>query len=213
MPVKTFRTRIKNKIDTKVQLNNMVPLKGEIVIGGDQNNQAQISTNTNNTPYIAKIGDGETTWQNLPSLGNIIIDGHIGTLQNLGGGNALVNVTIPSGNKRYEIVDVNSSANVQNISLHLSGSSPLLSDHYVLIKNNGTSDLIFTGLTATFEAQVSNSNIYTRQDYITPGDICEVQIKIFKINGSYYISAVPQLGIMQTIHTQDGEYIWNVNRY
>lgn len=213
MPVKKFNTRIKNKIDTKTNLSAFVPMAGELVIGGETNQSSTIDTNSQAKPYIAKIGDGSTDWAHLPVLGNDTIIGQNDTYSNLGNGDARVSLTIPSGNKMYSVVEIASNANIDQIDLAFTGTSPFLGEHYVLIKNNSNADVYFNGINSAVFNTNNQATVSTRQNWIAAGDICEVQIKIFMIGNNYYLTAIPQLGIMQTITTSGDENIWNVNRY
>ena len=211
MSVKTFNTRVKNKIDRASVLttNHFVPLLGEIVIGGS--GTSSLSNNSIDSPYVAKIGDGTTEWQNLPSVAYIPLKGEAGTISG-SNGNYSIPITVPTAERVYVYEEVNSNNNVEQLTIDLTATNPYLGEHYVLIKNVGNSDIWFNGITANFGNNVT-VNINTRQDYIVAGDICEVQIKVFKISGTYYITAIPQLGINQSVTSSNGENTWNVNRF
>lgn len=209
MAVKTFNTRIKNKIDKKTTLGSLVPLKGELVIGGP--GSSSLGSNSLDDPYIAKIGDGTNSWNNLPPIGYMPLKGETTTSSNLGSGIFVTSVIIPSDERKYFYEEINSNNDVDNIQISLSGTNPYLGEHYILIKNVGNSDVLFNNVTADFGSGVT-VNINTRQDYIVAGDICELQIKIFKIGTVYYMTVIPQLGIAQTITLENNENVWNVNR-
>lgn len=210
MAVKTFNTRVKNKIDKSASLSSFVPLQGEIVIGG-QTVSGNLGTNTKENPYILKVGDGTTSWANLPSVTPVPFKGVTGSqIDSLGSGIYKVNVSLNENERTYDYEEINTQSNVSTISVQLNGT-PYLGEHYVLLKNVGNSDVWFDGLTADFGNNVT-VNINTRQDYIVAGDICEIQIKVFKISGTYYVTAIPQLGINQSITSSNGENTWNVNR-
>jgi len=210
MAVKIFNTRVKNKIDKFSSLSSFKPLKGEIVIGG-QAVSSNLGENTKDNPYIAKIGDGTNFWNDLPSMSQLPLKGYTGSqIQSLGAGNYKMNVSFTSDERKYVFEQINSQSTVSTISVQLNGI-PYLGEHYILLKNVGNSDVWFGGLTADFGNNVT-VNINTRQDYIVAGDICEIQIKVFKIGNEYYVTAIPQLGINQSITSSNGENTWYVNR-
>lgn len=210
MSVKTFNTRVKNKIDVTGSLTGFRPLLGEIVIGGASGQNGKISANQNDNPYTAKIGDGVNYWEDLPSIGNSILKGESCTVSNLGSGIGQISLTIPSGDKRYACATISAQSGVDELNIVVSGTNPMLSEHYLLIKNNGNSDIWIDSITGTFDSESATVN--TRQDYITAGDICELQIKIFKLDGRYVMTAIPQLCIHQAITVSNGENVWEINR-
>lgn len=213
MAVKTFNTRVKNKIDRIGNLSALVPLKGEIVVGGyDGPTSGVLGENTQSKPYIVKVGDGSNTWSRLPNVATNPLIGSSDSIYDMGAGIGEIRFQVPSDERKYSCVEVSSNAGIDRINIAITGSSPLLAEHYLLIKNNGNSDIYLNSVTATFENNTS-ATVNTRQDWLTAGDICEYQIKVFKIGNSYYVSAIPQLGIFQSITTSNGENTWNVNRY
>lgn len=210
MSVKTFNTRVKNKIDVDRSLIGFRPLLGELVIGGSSSQNGKISTNQNDDPYIAKIGDGVNLWEDLPSIGNSILKGESCTVTNLGSGVGQISLTIPSGDRRYAFATINTQSGIDELNIVVSGTNPMLSEHYLLIHNNGNSDIWLASITGTFDETLAK--VHTRQDYITAGDICELQIKVFKLDGGYVMTAIPQLGIHQAITVSNGENVWEINR-
>jgi len=205
MPVKTLNTRIKSKIDVTSQLTSFVPLRGEMVIGGQVSSGTTLGNNTDSKPYILKIGDGTTTWGNLPAVGTIILEGTTITSTS-SSGTASIALTIPADKKRYGYIESTFSG-IEDLNITISGTNPFLGEHYLLIKNTGTADIYLNNITASFNS--SNAIVNTRHEYITAGDICELQIKVFMIGNQYYATVIPQLGIMQSV---DVDGVWNVNR-
>lgn len=208
MAAKIFQTRIKNKIDTNTNFTNFVPLSGELVVGKSTNNNLIAS------PYIAKIGDGTSKYQDLPTLGQFPFIGSsiANNYISLSNGQLLLTLKFEDNTKNYVVQEINSNNDVSSVLLHIDeSSSPMLTEHYVLLDNKGNSDVLFNGIKC--EALFGNSSIkvYTKCDYIRAGETCEIPIKIFAISNVVYIVAIPNYSTGQDYGTVSNDGVWYVN--
>ena len=210
MPVKTFQTRVKNKIDTNTNFTNFTPLKGEITIGTSS------STNSLNTPYIAKIGDGVTSFENLPILGQLPLIGSEFTSEEQipSGSDLTLTLNLAPNKRRYMIYAFDGSGNVDTITINIpSNAQPSFTEYYVLIINQGNSDILFNGVICS-SLYSAEPTIYTRKDYIRAGEFCEVSIKIFTVDNDKVIVAIPNFSTGQDFYYNSGTGIgtWYVNK-
>ena len=209
MAVKTFQTRIKHKLDTNTNFTNFVPLSGELVVGKSTNN------NLIGSPYIAKIGDGTSAYQNLPVLGQFPFIGssidsdHI----NLSNEELTLTLKFEDNIKNYIVQDINTNNDVSYVILSINENSiPMFTEHYVLLVNNGNSDVLFNGIKCQGLFGNDNIKIYTKCDYIRAGETCEIPIKIFTINNEVYIVAIPNYSTGQDYGIVSNDGIWYVNK-
>lgn len=210
MPVKTFNTRIKNKIDLISNLGSFVPLSGEITIGGySGSTPTTLGTNSADSPYLLKIGDGTTIWPNLPAVGTIILYGENGSITQVSSQDTIA-VNLPADKKEYLYVEIAQNANITELNVSITGTNPFLGEHYILINNLSAGDVYLDNITATFGSTAAT--VRTRHDWITAGDICELQMKVYKIQNNYCITVIPQLGISQSVVPVGTDNVWNVNR-
>ena len=191
--MKTFQTRIKNKIDNIDAFNAntpLVPLKGEIVIGANN-----VGSNTNADPYILKIGDGTHSWNGLPAIGPNIFTGVAATATNEGGdfdSDMIVTMNIGADTKTYGKYSFGSTGDT-TFEVNITGGDYMLTEHYLLLDNSeGSIDRYFNGISI---ANVNSSNIFVQCDYVTAGDIVELKLSFYSISGTTYATVTSKAGL------------------
>lgn len=207
MAAKTFQTRIKNKIDTPTNFYNFTPLKGEILIGASSN------SNSMGSSYIAKVGDGLTKYQNLPVLGQFPFIGSNFTNQeqSLSSGDLILELNFSENIRRYVYQPINTNSNINSVVIYISDTTPMLTEHYVLLDNQGNSDVLFKGIKCERLFNTDRIKAYTKCDYIRAGETCEIPIKIFTIDNVVYIVAIPNYSTGQDYGTVSNDGVWYVN--
>lgn len=210
MAVKTFQTRIKNKIDSFTNFIDFIPLNGELLIG------KELSSNTLNSPFIAKVGDGTTKFQNLPILGQLPLIGSEfeSDEQSLSSNDLILTLNLTPNKRRYMIYAFDGNDNVDTITINIpSNAQPSFTEYYVLIINQGNSDILFNGVTCS-SLYSATPTIYTRKDYIRAGEFCEVSIKIFTVSNDRVIVAIPNFSTGQDFYYNSGTGIgtWYVDK-
>lgn len=190
MPVKTFNTRIKNKMDSIANLTPqsgaMVPLAGEIVIG-----YPSTASNTNAAPFMLKVGDGTTQWSNLPPICTPMI---VGTesftssrTQTSGVYTEKLTVKFSADSKnyaRYKFNDSNADDNASKLVIAVTGGNYVRTEHYVLLDNSDSAiEKLFSGITID---GISNSNLLVQEEYLSAGDTMELKISFYDIGGTKY---------------------------
>ena len=192
MPVKTFNTRIKNKMDSVSNLTPqsgaLVPLAGEIVIG-----YPSTASNTNSAPFIMKIGDGTHNWGALPAIGPNTFYGTTPSASNpAGADNEVLTVAVPSDKKVYARY-VFSNEDDTTFTVALTGGNYMESEHYILLDNSATGyDRLFNGITI---AGVDDANIHIQREYVSAYDITELKISIYSISGTLHATVTSKAGI------------------
>lgn len=192
MSVKTFNTRVKNKIDTISTWNSSttIPLNGEIVIG------TSTSANSNSSPYIMKIGDGTSQWNVLPTIGPNIFQGQTATFNDT---TNVLSVTLTPDTKTYAIYQFPESDNNTEFTISASCDKDImLTEHYILIDNTlGNYEKSFDGISITINGtSISASNIYLQKTYLSAGDIMELKLCFFRINNVLKCSVTAVNGIV-----------------
>lgn len=183
MPIKQFNTRIQHKTSTKESLigSGFIPVKGEIVIGGNIHESGL--TNISADPFVAKIGDGIGEWDDLPPIGvpktftepNLVInDGNETDDLN-------VILSIPPNEKTYATYHLLQNSDDASFTLTITGGDYMLTEHYLLFDNREGTDKFLSGVIVE---GVESENIFIQKDYISNGDIVQLNIMFYKINGN-----------------------------
>lgn len=179
---KTFNTRIKNKIDSIQANSEFIPLRGEIMIG-----TTGTSNNTNEEPYLMKIGDGSTPWKSLPSIGpNIFKNVEVSSTE-IGGTNLYnqeITIKLPSDRKGYGIYKFGASEDYTfsvKISCEDSNNSYMEAEHYLLLDNR--EGLFDKKISSVSIEGINTENIFVQDNQIMIGEIAEMKISIWR-NGN-----------------------------
>jgi len=188
MSVKRFNTRVQNKIDSTGTWKSSatVPLKGEIVIGTSG------QSNTNDTPYVLKIGDGSSLYSSLPSIGPNIFQGQTAVFLD-----DTLTFKVGADMRTYALYAFPSN-NVTDFTLKVECSTdPMLTEHYLLIDNTaGTNDKLIENVNILVNGtSMSSSDIYIQKSYITAGDIVEIKVLFFRISSTLKCSITMLPGI------------------
>lgn len=187
MSVKTFNTRIKNKIDNKSSLTNFVPLAGEFVIGKTND------TNNCDTPFVMKVGDGSTKWSSLPSIGPIITEGQKATFND-----SSITMTLSEYSQTYANYKFDSNDTTTDISIKIEKNSETYpsfnSTHYLLVDNS--ENPFEKTLNGVYVAGVDGNNIVYQKAIIPAYDIVEFKITIYVIENTRYATITYVSGIV-----------------
>lgn len=176
MSTKTFKTRIKNKIDTDSANQNFLPLKGEIVIGITSSDGKNLAV----SPFVMKIGDGQNVWKDLPSIGpssfKTAATSAVGTDRGTDG-DQVITVTLPSDRRGYASYSFGSSEDFTfSVNIVRESSDYMHADHYLLLDNSeGVYDRKLARVTVDGVAKV-----YVQDTSVMIGEIAEMKISIWK---------------------------------
>lgn len=186
MPIKTFNTRIKNKVDSvdnyTPDSGALIPLKGEILIGYESNNR-----NTNTDPYMMKVGDGTNNWDSLPCIGPNTFH-YSSSSSSISGDTNSITVNIPSDKKVYSTYVFDSSDDTSSLEITFRGGDYMLTEHYLLLVNSSNNMNHYIDR-VTIEG-IDASNIYLQKDYVSAYDILEMKIAIYPLSDSTYGATV-----------------------
>lgn len=175
MSTKTFKTRIKNKIDTDSANQNFLPLKGEIVIGITSSDGENLAA----SPFVMKIGDGQNVWKNLPSIGPSSFKTAATSPSGVGGtdGDQVITVTLPSDRRGYASYSFGSSEDFTfSVNIVRESSDYMHADHYLLLDNSdGVYDRKLARVTVDGVAKV-----YVQDTSVMIGETAEMKISIWK---------------------------------
>lgn len=176
MSTKTFKTRIKNKIDTDSANQNFLPLKGEIVIGITSSDGA---SNTAASPFVMKIGDGQRHWKDLPSIGPSSFKTAATNAAGVGDtdGDQVITVSLPSDRRGYASYSFGRSEDFTfSVNIVRESSDYMHADHYLLLDNSeGVYDKKLAGVTVDGVAKV-----YVQDTSVMIGETAEMKISIWK---------------------------------
>lgn len=187
MALKTFKTRIKNKIDNKSSLTDFVPLAGEFVIGKTND------VNNCDTPFVMKVGDGSTKWSSLPSIGPIITEGQAASFDG-----SSIKMTLSEYCQTYATYKFDETGSATNISIKIEKNSETYpsfnSTHYLLVDNSvNPYEKTLDGVSV---AGVDGNNIVYQKAIIPAFDIVEFKITIYVINDTRYATITYVSGIV-----------------